>query len=101
MNFVLRAMTLRYPPIQSRMRYRASQHFYDVIEGEVGALRKPMKIFVIQCNLFQWKGARYLSSFFFFNEHILLYYRGGRGRKLLLFKLNGFKMSSVRVIKNC
>ena len=49
MNFVLRAITLHdYPFIQSRMRYRASQHFYDVIEGEVGALRKPIKIFVIQ-----------------------------------------------------
>lgn len=91
MNFVLRAITLHYPSIQSRMRYRASQQFYDVTEGEVGALRKPRgphKGFRYSV----WKGARFLSSFFL-NENILFYITEGEaGRKFLPFKLNGFKM---------
>ena len=91
MNFVLRAITLHYPSIQSRMRYRASQQFYDVTEGEVGALRKPRgphKGFRYSV----WKGARFLSSFFL-NENILFYITAGEAeRKFLPFKLNGFKM---------
>ena len=79
MNFVLRAITLHYPSIQSRMRYRASQQFYDVTEGEVGALRKPRgphKGFRYSV----WKGARFLSSFLLY--YIILYYRGGSGAKI-------------------
>ena len=66
--------------------------FYDVTEGEVGALRKPRgpyKGFRYSVS----KGARFLSSFFFLNENILFYITEGEaGRKFLPFKLNDFKM---------
>lgn len=65
--------------------------FYDVTEGEVGALRKPRgphKGFHYSVS----KRARFLSSFFL-NENILFYITEGEaGRKFLPFKLNDFKM---------
>lgn len=76
MNFVLRAITLHdYPFIQSRMRYRASQHFYDVIEGEVGAPRKPIKIFVIQFISME-RGEVSFFLFFFKWTYIIVLQRG-------------------------
>ena len=65
--------------------------FYDVTEGEVGALRKPrdhIKVFVIQYR----KGRGFFLPFFL-NENILFYITEGEaGRKFLPFKLNDFKM---------
>ena len=91
MNFVLRAITLHYPPIQSRMRYRASQHFMTSLKGKSEHYGSPgdhIKVFVIQYR----KGRGFFLPFFL-NENILFYITEGEaGRKFLPFKLNGFKM---------
>lgn len=89
MNFVLRAMTLRYPPIQSRMRYRASQHFMTSLKGKSEHYGSPgdhIKVFVIQYR----KGRGFFLPFFFKWKYIILYYRGGSGAKIPIIQAEWF-----------